>query len=209
MLIDLNDQIQLFQNTLISYKGEVCYVSNIGQDSVLLERLVDGKELIVKFDFSLFKSISARIGYMNTGCTSLYATRRPLRQYQQGWNSQLFSFLSNAGDETSMAERNKALHDINSMNSRTWLNAINGIYPTFQEALEKVKQHHFSVAFDKQFAVSKHNEVFYRSAQVGRVDGDTVEQIVWDAGKEYLASVLKELTHESLRDSCSKEVQEA
>lgn len=208
MLIDLADQMQLFQNTLISYKDDVCYVSNIGPDSVLLERLVDGKEMLVEFDFNLFKTISARIGYMNSGLISLYASRRPLRQFLQGWGPHLFYFHGN-NDGSGPKEKNKASHDINSMKSKTWLNAINGIYPTFKEAVAKVKNHHLSVAFDKQFAVGKNGDVFYRSTQVGEFDGDTVEQIVWNKGKEYLASVLKELTHESLRNSCSKEIQEA
>lgn len=163
--LSLADIEQLYNKSIILYKGRPTKVMNVGRDGgITILSLANGRKSVVPFVKADFKPTLGRIGFINHGGHAFYAMRTPMRRYSVG--------LTSANTVISMLEghRNvayRAYDAVAAMNHACWNAALTSNYPTFKDAIAIAKETQGSCAFDKQFAIDHERNVFYKTNRVG------------------------------------------
>lgn len=160
--LSVRDIQQLFHGCLISYKGTPSFVHRVMENrNIVVEQLGADKVETVKFALDDFKSLNARLGFVNTAVGCAYVKRRPVRRYQVGISTENMA-VDYMGTEYDAAIKN----EIATLKSGAITHTINGDYPELAEAYETSVSLHSSFAFDRQFCVRYDGAVFYRGRKL-------------------------------------------
>lgn len=190
--IRYEDLVQLFKNTVVLHKNKPVYVEDIAPDKTFfIKDLATQRSKFVPFSMKDFTGPKRRIGCVNIGNSVVYVARIPVRRYKMGLsadNTQV-KFLEDV-DYNSKAEIKQR---IARFDTPEIADAMNGVYPSFEEAIKRAIQFHGTVAFDKQFSVCCRRYIHYKHEMVGKIKTgkSQISDIVFNDGKEYLSSLLK------------------
>ena len=143
------------ESTLVRVGEEPFYVHQIKTlgPSMIAEGLFYHSGEVKTVKLSSINIEPVPLGYVNYGAHCYFIMRKPARKWKQGLCFGNIAFVGAQGFRE---------FPINEMR-----NTIKNIYPTFNEATRLVKGEHKSVAFSRDFAVTRNNEVLYRGRQVG------------------------------------------
>lgn len=203
-----NDIVQQYHRTLVLYKGEPVHVVAVGEDKPTKVRVLDllsQRSSTVDFNLVDFTPPAIRIGNVNMEGGVFHVSRKPVRKMQVGINSN--NTMTSAIEEAMYP--NGAMNGAQAVarfNSVELGQAIKGIYPSFEECLEYVKQFKGTMAWDRQFSISATRHVFYRTKTVGMLPRNCtrVERIVFSKGYEHLDILLGDNCGKALQASRSK-----
>lgn len=192
--ISVADACQMYSGAVCEYLGELVYVSSIDDNYlVLMKELLSNKIKRVKFDTDHFSAPSSgRLGYVNFGVIAMYFRREPKRIYSNGFTSRNISGV--VGDFAYSPEELQLVREetSNGITNPAFRDTFSGVFPSFEEAVKKaVTKEARIVAFDRQFAVSYKNGVYYKGTLVGNVDikrAKKEEDIIW---KEEFSSLFR------------------
>jgi hypothetical protein len=142
---DLQDRVG---NTICLYKGHPYHVNVVG-DRVDLYKMTEYPSCLnrppvysVPHTDPDFDWRSPQLGYMNYKGRVWYLTRRAARQFRQGLTAQVIEGSPNR-------------YERNWFYTKSMQDCITGVYPTYQEALEMIKNipNTTQVAFDRRLAL--------------------------------------------------------
>lgn len=203
-----NDIVQQYHRTVVLYKGEPVYVSAVGEDKPTKVRVLDllsQHAKTVEFNLVDFTAPTFRIGNVNTMGSVYYVARRPVRKMQVGIN-QNNTQIQYLEEGRYLEGQMEGMRRIGKFDCIEVANAIKGIYPSFEECLDYVKQFRGTMAWDRQFSISCDRRVFYRTKSVGSLPRNCtrVERIQFDKGYEHLDILLGDNCDKALQASRSK-----
>lgn len=187
-MISREDARMIFSDCLVRYNSTLVYVMDIVADGILCFDLERQEVTNIRTDYSDIKPISSRLGYLDFGSISVFICRNPVRRYKVGINKHNLSIQWGDYPYTE-AEQRFVSEAIDSMSGKAFVNTFNNRYPTLKEALDRIRKGHKIVAFERQFAISKKLDVFYKGDAVGKYQPD-IESFVMDKGKEHLLSII-------------------
>lgn len=200
--VALGDLITYFKNTVCMINGRPAYVIRISDDKEFFYKdLLSNENRVMEFNPKKIKAPDARLGMININGVAYYMQRRPVRRYQMGITKENCVIHGLDGvDYRNAGLNNEAL---NRIDSSEVANALMGDYPSFADALERVKTFGGVVAFDRQFAIDENRRIYYKKAVVGKVPRmvTSAEHIQFTEGFEYLSCVVNGITHEKIARS--------
>lgn len=195
----LEDAVMRLKNTIVRYKGEPVYITDLRNGTkdeifrvyfkplpmrdafeprkVVLDKngrpaFADDVEEERKYISSKFFDIAPfKLGYVNREKGAVYCARLPNRVQKQGLSSENFTAKAPDG------------FNFNSfLNCKGVLDMVNGKYPTLQEAQRQLAEKKSPlVAFSREFAISRDEilgnlyHVFYKGDKVGAyLDGGLI-----------------------------------
>lgn len=150
--------------TIILWKGKATLVMGVDEDlSLHLRRLSDNMEVKRKISSKELKLVAPRVGYVNLKRGAQYFYRKPARMWKQGLDvRQLWS-----DKRTGEIMRKWA--------GKEFGKCYDGDYPTLAEAKKSfVSTNPFdqevpiSVAFSREWAIDKGNNLLYKGKKVGK-----------------------------------------
>lgn len=183
------DLSQLYVGSLFNYASSYVFgEAMVGENLLKVQDISTGNAYNVIYDPELFKPILARLGMVNTGNSAFYAQRRPSRNYSVGLTSANIRVSRIGSASVDSGVRYEAL---SRANSKHFIDCFNNRYPSLEEALAKFEDRNVqSVAFDKQFAVSRVEDqfrIYYRLTPVGWIEDG---KIVFNKSYAYLKGAL-------------------
>ena len=187
--VNLRDLSQLYDHSLLLYKGEIVYVSGFIEESYFV-----GKKFpacaVEKYPYEHgdLQPIPKRIGYINTFSTAIYGSRVSKRAYSVGLTYNNVRF-------TPASIRLNIPQEVKELQSIDIYHALMGVYPSLREAINLLdlnKDRH-SIAFDKQFAITFNRDILYKNKKVGRISRPCKQPkyIVWNDGCEHYSFLLE------------------
>lgn len=186
---------------VVMYKNKPVQVAMIHHNGqVRIRDLFTQREKDVEFTLEEFSKPTPRIGFVNVMGSVFYVARLPVRKYFMGVTTQNtkihrlgVDYPAGYGDTVGRVQQ-LAIPEV--------ADAIMNRYPTFEAALEEAKRVRGACAFDKQFAVDRRGNIFYKNDVVGKVDmnATSIQDIVWQEGKEHLFIVLDGNYEKTVRD---------
>lgn len=177
--LSLQDISQFYNKSVCLYEGAPVYVSAVGERLVSIISLRDGGARSVKFNFEKFKGIHGRLGMVNCYDGAVFTCRIPIRRFSMGLTRENFKVYTLDSDYYP-GGREETVNRVYQRNITELGDCISGVYPTFQEAVERSKEMNGSCAFDRQFAITAGRSVYYRkhcvgSLKKGAADLDRIE----------------------------------
>lgn len=199
-----HDLQQLFDRSLILYKGKPTKVRAIGMDrKARLWDLTTQRESTVVNPYDLFQAPVLRIGMVNINGSVVYVERRPMRQYIIGFSSENSRFSTIRAEYPDGAEATARKASL--LEDKSIAEAMTNQYPTLKECLEFLKDFGGARAFDHQFAIDSERHVFYRCQKVGRLPPrcTTADKIEFGDSHKYLKILLEGTYEKDLRTAGS------
>jgi hypothetical protein len=175
--LSVADLQRMFERSLIEYEGVIYYIDRIyDSEEITLLNPLSQKQRIVKFVREKF--IHPGIpGFVNGNDEAVYFTRIPRRIYYVGLSNENIRVVGLGGD----------IFNRISLHKPAIVFSLMDVYPSLEEALLLIKEKR-SVAFNKHFAVDKHQRIFYKTSHVGNVVNG---EIVFLNGKEFLQNLFR------------------
>lgn len=207
MYAELNqhDLRQLFDRSLILYKGKPTKVRAIGADrKARLWDLTTQKESTVTNPYDFFQAPVLRIGMVNMGGSVIYIERRPMRQYIIGFSQENSLFRTIRAEYPELGA-DRTIQKAATLEDKSIADAMTNQYPTFKECLGFLKDFGGARAFDHQFAIDDENNVYYRAQRVGKLPAraTTVDKIEFVDSHRYLKILLEGTYEKDLRTAGS------
>lgn len=184
--LSAEDVRTIFTNCLLLYKGQLVYSHRSEGLDVTIEHLKDNKLAVVKFKFEDFEPVQARLGYVNFTLGCAYISRKPIRRYSIGLNMENVKVHYVTDQRVSMQIQNQAM----SFRDRAYLDMFTGTYPSLAEAYAAARDFKTAYAFDRQFAIDRTGNVFYRNGQIVGKFSEESGNIAFFEGYTYLNSLL-------------------
>lgn len=190
--IRLEDLHMMYSDSVVLYKDRPVYVLGIGEGKVfsILDIATQERD-DVAFKEKDFSAPTRRIGMVNIDGNCVYVSRNPVRKYSVGFNHGNITVKQLEGASLTMPF--KAVYSLAVGLRHVGIGkAIDNLYPSLPEALKTVKANGGCQAFDKQFAVDKKNNVFYKTRLVGSCNWDarSEEEIEFRPGQSFLRLLL-------------------
>lgn len=190
--------------TVIMFANAPHYVSDVHNngEEVSVRPVAGDRTRRVPFSLAAITAIRGRIGMVNTERGGVYYIYRvPNRRMQIGmsWNNSKAAFVAGQRGDG-------GLDDIKGFHSTGLADGILGKYPTLRQAIKFARDTEGACAFDRQFAVNQHGQIFYKTqGKVGAVaaNGKTIADIKWLEGKEHLSILLENDYEKTVRTLCS------
>jgi hypothetical protein len=169
---DVNDASQHLLGTVVLYDGNPVVVMGIRNDTDgfqadLVPCYPRGSDI---FSVSLWdpkiKTRNFNLGYVNFQSRTVFLTRNPRRQYQQGLSDN--NVVVSTGDRFSHIRTNK-----------NFVDAMQGKYPSISDCVKRIQDGNcVGIAFNTEFALSGNDEsgiirLMYREVEVGVVVDNT------------------------------------
>jgi hypothetical protein len=197
------DIIQQYAQNLVFYKGQPVYVVSVDAYSKCnIKFIKSGEEQNVPFSLATFKAPICRLGLMNIRNSVVHLSRIPVRRMNIGLNGENLVVQLLPVDYPE--DQYTTVDHVRSLHHKSWIDVFEGNYPTFAEALEKANKSRGACAFDRQFAVDKNGNVFYKTKKVGSAKKSTeVKDITFDAEFVYLSLLLEGNHEKTVGISCS------
>lgn len=190
--IAVDDLRQMYKDSVVFHKNKPVYIEQIGGngDVAFLDIIAQRRE-ILPFSIKNFVTPTRRIGMVNIMGGVVYAYRLPVRKYKVGIS----------GENIRVSTLDVDFPRMGRSNPRTMVAGLQCIevgeallnkYPTLNQALKMLGEMTYAVAFDKQFAIDRHRNIFYKTQRVGMLpEGKTkVDDIVFSKGNEHLILLL-------------------
>lgn len=205
----LEDLVGMLRNSIVMYGKHPVFILGITEDkykksgkkfSFLVHNLnTQELETIPSDDGAEFSPPGRRLGYVNIMGTCVYAVRQPVRRYKVGFSTE--NLKVTLIDVKINFSRDLVTAPFRELTSKSIAQAMLNKYPTFCQAIKRVKGSDFAVAFDKQFAIDHDFRIHYKNTVVGKVasDAKSVEEIVFNKGKEYLSQLLGKNYEKTIR----------
>ena len=197
--LSLNDVEQLLLNNIVEYDGkDLMYVTEIEHNEKILfvkgHSYSDNTVKTVEFRRSKFKA-PPRIGYVNYEKGAIYVSRRPVRTWGLGINS---------NNTTLFLQGVKVLFSNQIVKTSELHKAYKNNYPPLSEIVSYSRE--YATAFDKQFAIDLYNFVYYKGNLAGRLpkNGKHSSQIQWDSGFDFCEILLENNYEKTVRTFKSK-----
>lgn len=202
------DIVQQYHRTVVLYKGEPVNVTAVGEDMPTKVRVLDllqQKTRTVQFNLVDFTPPTFRIGMVNIGGSCLYVVRKPVRKMQVGVNSSNCN-VSHIPEAKYLEGAGECMSQVSKFTGVEIGNAIKGIYPSFEECLDFIKNFRGTMAWDRQFAIDCRRQVFYRTALVGNLPRNCTkaDKIQFAKGYEHLDILLGDNCDQTLQASRTK-----
>lgn len=199
--LGLADLDQQYSKCLINYKGRIVYVG--GFDGALNIHYTDistGKRHEEKVDVKALKPILNRLGFVNHNGHALYLRRVPVRRYQVGisTNNSNVLFIEHFRYHKTIS---RALDQVRRLTVKSIVDMFNNSYPPLKNAIDIAVASEGACAFDKQFAVDCHRNIYYRNRRVGTIPPrcTTLKRIEFNKGFEFLETVLEPSYEKTVR----------
>lgn len=195
------DAVQLYAGCWLEYKeNQLVYLSEISHEfKARIKNIENGKSAIVPFNTVDFKPIGNRLGFVNTEFCALFVYRKPVRRFSVGLCSNNIGVAFS--QECYMTDSRREAHDgLLRLTNNDIAATIRGDYPDFATAMDQAKDAGGSVAFDRQFAVDKTKNIFYKDKLVGKAKDRTVDGIQLKEDFKYLGLILRGENAKDLRD---------
>lgn len=164
----IEDINQLFEGTLCRYKDSVVKVEGIRDAKTL--RVFDLRTQRVKDIPFVLEEMGAplgRIGFVNHCNWAFYITRKPLRRYQVGLSRNNIQIQAVVADNPGGHPLRQAMEEVTNLKLSTFLDSVNNVFPSFEDALEKAVERKGVYAFDRQFAVDYGRNIYFRDKFCG------------------------------------------
>lgn len=200
-----HDLKQLFDRSLILYKGKPTKVRAIGTDrKARLWDLATQREFTAVNPYDGFQAPVLRIGMVNIGGSVIYVERRPMRQYIIGFSADNSSFQTLRVEYPELGS-DMTVRKAATLEDKSISDAMTNQYPTFKECLEFLKDFGGARAFDHQFAIDEERNVFYRAQKVGKLPArcSTTDKIEFVDSHKYLKILLEGAYEKDLRTAGS------
>jgi len=198
-----DDIQQQYLGNLVFCKGQPVYVDDVDRDcNCHIVHIKTGGFSWEPFSLATFKAPISRLGMMNIRNSAVYLSRIPVRRMNIGLNREnlVVNLLP-----VDYPERDYVTTDeVRTLCCKQWIDVFEGKYPSLAEALKTSKDNRGACAFDRQFAVDKNGNVFYKTKKVGSAKGITeVKDITFDAEFVYLSLLLEGNHEKTIGHSCS------
>lgn len=191
--INYHDLKRDYTGCIMEYKGEIVLISSVEPGDVVTVYDLSNLELHrVPFVFADFKPVNKRLGYVNFGVVAAYFQRhagRVLKISMHPNNTGVvwgdFKYLE--GEKAAIQRTKDTLVD------KAIYQTLESGFPSFDECVFKIKERISRlVAFDRQFALSYKQGVYYKGRLVGEWSdkNPTKEGIVFHPNFKYLKDVL-------------------
>jgi len=181
--VSLDDLKIILESSIIQWKGEPIYVSNVSRGK-LEARASDNKQLSIELKDPALDFSPVPLGMCNRDGRAFFITRKTGRQWCQGLTSENFkaySLLTNSFVSTSIL-----MGDLKCMFA-----TVKGEYPSLEEATNLLEKKETEVvAFSRMFAVDKEFKLYYRTENVGVLNDDLSPVFLRNRG--YLKEVFYE-----------------
>jgi len=184
------DLRMMFDNTLIRYKDEPVFIHRLYEDKIA-ECLFIGnqEEKIIHILDKGFNFTPISAGYVNVRGNTVYLRRIPMRKYKQGLSKECIEALIEAGDFDSAAVYDDCRRQVASLKAKCLYNMAKKVYPSLEEAIASFEDKAVSVAFDRQFCVTRNGLLRFKHMHVGVVNLDNAK-ITFQEDKAYLKHAL-------------------
>lgn len=208
--LSFQDVCQQYSQSVVLKKGEPVYILDVKEDSgntyVRVKNLRSAKSLWEEFNQDNFKSPTCRLGLINVQDNVVFACRNPVRKMKIGLCQENLTFkLLDAAYPLGSVLAIRQARESNLPFFECMLN----IYPSFSEALAKVKMPNEAglriVAFDRQFAISSDMKIYYKTMEVGTFPKNCkkIENIAFYKNHSHLNVLIGQNCEEDLRNSWS------
>lgn len=189
--LSLDDAIMIYGDSLFIRKGKLVkvrmlFIDDKGDMKVKFFDLQARRLNTVLFTQDEFKTPQKRIGYLNINRNALYVVRNPVRVYKGGLSASNLEVRQPIGERGNESIR-EAYDAARGLESTALLAAYNNSYPSLEKAVEMAKEFQSCCAFDKQFAVSAKEAIYYKEYPVGFLVNGRIQFV---SGKEYLSTLL-------------------
>jgi len=186
-----HDIAQLYADSVCMYEGHPVKVIRAGRKMRILN-LEHGKESVVDFNYDKFKSLKTRLGFVNSDGYVFYAARRPARRFSVGVTRSNTVIQYVGPQPKDYRHFRNAQELVTRMHSKDWHNTISGQYPSLQLATKIAVNTKGICAFDRQFAIDKERNIYYKMDRVGTLPklARSTNRITFDEGKEHLELLL-------------------
>lgn len=200
-----DDIMQQYLNCIVKYKGRIIFVDSVDEYcKVIFTYLETMKREIAPFNLTDFKVANNRIGMINHNGFVFYGERVPSRKMFIGLSRNNFNMvrlLAPTGRDY-LNSRDALL----SLKDAAIFNSMVNKYPSFTRCLELTENNKNidAMAWDRQFAIDKQRNIYYRSNAVGKLPlgKDKESDIVFSKGYEYLSIVLEGNYEKTITITC-------
>lgn len=187
--IEIQDLRTMFQHTLVRYSNNPVMITHISADKKADCLFIgNNEEQTIPLEDAKFNFKPVSLGYVNIQGYCFYVSRTTRRQYKQGLSVDNVKFKLN-GEELKADRQHAAYERVKGLSCKALHNTIKNVYPSLQGAIEMFEDEAEEVAFDRQFAVNKRGNLYYKGELVGNVNLQTHE-INFPPEFEYLRKAL-------------------
>lgn len=186
-------------DTLIAYKGVPYYVKGVNEEKKLtISEIGSTENLLV--DYKEISPITGRIGMTSggDGCV-YYISRYPARKFFIGLSYNVMFTTRIYEDKNTLYE---GLARIKKLTAKPLADAIQNKYPSIQKALMEAIKLKGAMPFDKQFAIDKVRNIYYKTGHiVGTLPSktSTIYEIKLVKEFEYLRPLLENSCEKTVR----------
>lgn len=204
--LSYEDKVQQYAKSIVLYKGIPVFVERVTEDgSLCLYDLKAQQSITVPFSLDNIKPPTKRIGMINILGSVLYVTRIPARKMVIGYykNNMVFNTLT----VPYPYGRTNTVDTVSSLDHSSIADAMNNEYPSLKQAIDLFAAGPVgAVAFDKQFAIDNHRNIFYKTNVVGSVpEGkDKNQEICFHENYTHLHTLLDGNHEKTYRTAVSK-----
>lgn len=187
----LDDLNTMFRNSLIIHKNKPYFVNRVeGTQRYNVLDLSDQRHKTLEASYTDLKAPGRCFGFVNAGGIVLYLTRMPVRRYKVGAcgneNMGIHAVAGYGEDRSTIA-----LDAVYNLTSPYVCDTIFNRYPSIVDAFHRVRNGEMIVAFDRQFAVDRKGDVYYKLVKVGKVvNPQTVYDIQFSDPYKFLITLL-------------------
>ncbi len=201
--VGIADLRTFFQGSLAIHKGKPRKVISIGENRAFkLLDLLTQKTVIDEEGIKHINPPLLRLGMVNIEGEVVFMSRLPVRKMHIGLNSQNTTVQALRQEEYPQgfpALYKKALEFTSPGIAETML----GKFPSFREALKQTREFGGACAFDRQFAVNKYGDIYYKTNVVGCIKKSysSVKKIEFKHGYESLIYLIRNDDENDCADS--------
>ena len=183
----LEDLKVILLDSIIRYKNSPVTIHAINESAkgfmLTIRSLYDMQDSIkVSLNSRFLNFLPVKLGYCNTPFGAVLIQRKPARAYKQGLHGNNIFISGRDG------ERNYLHAD--GIYNKYVADCIEGIYPSFEEAVDLVREYKVSVAYARTVCITANGELIYRGSRIGSVNSSD-KSICLQWGKESFLRVLK------------------
>lgn len=194
--VTVEDLQQMFDKSLCIFKNKPYYITRVGEGNTLALNLLTQREELIAIDQTNCSAPTQRLGYVNVHGGVVYCSRIPVRRYKVGLSKE--NFVANHAafceyEHGTMA----AVAQVSNLRGIELADCLMGRYPSLESAVERLKQGFVSaVAFDRQFAVCRQMQVYYKNNRVGKAKLKAGELVIEFGGAFKHLSILLDGNYE-------------
>jgi len=199
--VSVQDLQQFYLGTLVLYKGKIVKVKQITEGRVFkLLDLVSQKTIVDGKAEEFIQPPQHRLGFINYGSSVYYASRQPVRKMCMGIgrDNLTITYLPQLEYPEGLEA---GLRILGTYESPAFSDMFFDKYPSIKECQVHCREFGGAMAFDKQFAISKHGDILYKTLTVGTLPKNcsTAARIRFEPQYSHLIYLLEDNHEKDLR----------